>query len=106
MKVRVNNEGKIFIDEVETNADKLTSEILEKILEEGLEDNVTFDLPDDTSHPVASLFKELQELTLKDSDFRNKINDIIKEQQMNQQKLEIAESTELEISSDNFIDLN
>ena len=80
MKVTVNKEGEIFIDEVETNIDKLTPEVLEKILEEGLSDNVVFDLPDDTSHPIASLVKELQDLTLKDSEFRNKINEIIEEQ--------------------------
>lgn len=94
MKVTVNKEGKILIDDIEINIEQLTPEVLEKILEEGLSDKVLFSLPDDTSHPIASLMKELQELTLEDSEFRNKINEIVEEQHLNEKKLEIAETTD------------
>lgn len=91
MKIEVNKEGKILIDNAEVLVDQITPQVLENILNEGLENNVEFILPEDTSHPVASLMKELSDLTEKDSDFRKKIDEVIKEKEENDKKIEISE---------------
>lgn len=95
MKVEVNDQGMLFINDTETNIDKLNPNTLENILEEGLNDNVDFILPSDVSHPVATLIKELKELTENNSDFRNKIQEIVKEQEENDKKIELANQSEI-----------
>lgn len=95
MKVEVNEQGILFINDTETNIEKLNPNILEKILENGLNDNVEFILPSDVSHPVATLIKELKDLTENNSDFRNKIQEIIKEQEENNKKMELASQNEI-----------
>lgn len=99
MKIIVSKEDIIKIDDIETSVDKLTPDILENILEEGLLNNVEFDLPEDTSHPLASLMKELKELVSENSDFRNKLDELKNEQQENEIKINIAESENEDIEN-------
>ena len=92
MKIIVNEEGTMHIDDVEMSVDKLTPDVLENILDEGLLDNVEFDLPEDISHPLASLMNELKELVSEDSDFRNRLEELKKAQEENEKKINIAEA--------------
>lgn len=92
MKISVTEKGKITIDGEEITIEKLTPEILEKILDKGLTDEAIFDLPADTSHPVVSLIKELKELTDKNSEFRMSIEEIIKTKIENEEKIKKAET--------------
>lgn len=57
-----------------------------------------FELPSDTSHPVASLIKEFEELVKPESDFRKEILEIIKEKEENDLKISISENTNEENS--------
>ena len=94
MKVEVNDQNKLIIDGMGTEIDKLDSATLEKMLENGLSDNIEFSLPEDTSHPVAALIKEIENLTKSDSDFRKNIEEILKEQKENDLKIATAENNE------------
>lgn len=98
MKIKVDDLGKLYIDDVETEIEKLNCEILEKILEKGLSNDANFELPSDTSHPVASLIKEFEELVKPESDFRKEILEIIKEKEENDLKISISENTNEENS--------
>ena len=94
MKVKVDEQNKLYIDDNETGIDKLNSQMLEKILENGLSDNVEFSLPEDTSHPIVTLIKEIKDLTENGSEFRKNIEEIIKEQESNEAKILVAENSE------------
>ena len=63
-------EGVLSIDDEEKKVSDLTPEYLEKIFKLALEDKVNFDVDDST--PIALFFKEIQDNTKEDSDFRNK----------------------------------
>ena len=102
MKVEVNEQNKLIIDVNEVEIDKLDSEMLEKMLDNGLADNVEFSLPEDTSHPVATLIKEMENLVKSDSDFRKNIEEIIKEQKENDLKLEAAENDKERLSDNDL----
>lgn len=94
MKVKVDEQNKLYIDDNETGIDKLNSQMLEKILENGLSDNVEFSLPEDTSHPIVTLIKEIKDLTENGSEFRKNIEEIIKKQESNEAKILVAENSE------------
>lgn len=100
MKVKVDEQNKLYIDDNETGIDKLNSQMLEKILENGLSDNVEFSLPEDTSHPIVTLIKEIKDLTENGSEFRKKIEEIIKEQESNEAKILVAENSEIANSAE------
>lgn len=66
-------EGKLYVDNKETEISELTPEFLEQLFKSALEDEITFDIDD--SSTIGSFFKDVENCTKEGSDFRNKYFD-------------------------------
>lgn len=61
MNIIVNNKGELLIDGNAKQIDDLTQDFLEKLVDDSLRDEVTFDIDGDM--PLAAFFKEIQDGT-------------------------------------------
>ena len=73
MKIQINEQGDLFIDNVEKQINDLNSTYLEKIVNDSLKDLIDYDIIGET--PIANFFRQLQKDTSIDSELRNSINE-------------------------------
>lgn len=80
MKVIIDENEKIIIDEKEMQENQINSDFFENIVKEGLADNLNIEIKCDESLPLAKLFLDIQNMVKDDSEFRKKLNEIEEEQ--------------------------
>lgn len=80
MKVIIDENEKIIIDEKEMQENQINSDFFENIVKEGLADNLNIKIKCDESLPLAKLFLDIQNMVKDDSEFRKKLNEIEEEQ--------------------------
>ena len=69
----VNNKGELFIDGNPKQINDLTQDFLEKLVDDSLRDEVSFDIEGDM--PIATFFNEIQEGTKAGSALRKTMED-------------------------------
>jgi len=92
MKITI-KEGKLFIEDVEKETKDLTTDFLERLLEAAVNQDVDFNLEDNT-HPLYDFFINLEKDTMPDSDFMKEIKDIEEEIYTKEKKLKEYRSEE------------
>lgn len=75
MKIQINNEGKLIIDNVETDIKNLTVEVLEDIVDKSLNNEVEYVL-DNPALPITQFFDKISRETSDGSDLKTKIAQI------------------------------
>lgn len=68
MKIQIDENGSLKIDDIEKTITDLNAEFLEKLVNDSLEGNVVYEILGDT--PLANFFKQIQKETLKDSELK------------------------------------
>lgn len=76
MIIKVKKDGKVFVDSKEIKNEEINSDFLEKIINESLNNNVTYDLDEDKTIPMVKLFSDFEQLCEEGSDFRKSIEEI------------------------------
>ncbi len=76
MIIKVKKDGKVFVDSKEIKNEEINSDFLEKIINESLNNNVTYDLDEDKTIPMVKLFYDFEQLCEEGSDFRKSIEEI------------------------------
>ena len=80
MKVIIDENEKIIIDEKEMQENQINSDFFENIVKEGLSNNFDLEIKCDESLPLAKLFLDIQSMVKENSEFRKKLNEIEEEQ--------------------------
>ena len=82
MKIIIDKNEKIMVDNSELLENKINSEFLENVVNEGLKNNLDLIIECDESMPLAKLFLDIKNMVAEGSEFRKeleKLDDSIKE---------------------------
>ena len=99
MKIKIDEKGKLFVDDIEKKISEVNSDFLEMIVEKGLNEDVEYEFKQDESNPIVALFESLKKLTLPESDFKKELARIEKMKEDKQKQLELLENQTKEESN-------
>lgn len=95
-KLRIDKEGKIFLDDIEIERKNLDGTFLESIFQKSLKNEIDYVIDD--SNPISKLFLRIQEETSPTSDFTIKINKLREELKLKKEEKNIIENSTEESS--------
>jgi hypothetical protein len=94
--LRIDKEGKIFLDEIEIERKNLDGAFLESIFQKSLKNEIDYVIDD--SNPISKLFLRIQEETSPTSDFTIKIKKLREELKLKKEEKNIIENSTEESS--------